>query len=531
MLAKIAEEIENYIRKEFGLDVKLEEPPDVRLGDFAVPPILLTKVRNPKLIVEKLMKCKVIKHVKVEENGYVNIFVDFKEFAYKILEKILKEKKNYGKGTLKKKIIIEFSSPNPVHAIHIGTARNTFIGEAMARILEKAGCNVERWCYINDMGRQVAILTYGYMKLDGKPEGKTDHWLSKLYVKANEIADEQAIYDILRKYEEGDEKIKKTMRWLVNLCLDGFKQTYARIGVKFDVYKWESEFLEDARKIVRKLEDMGYVKEEDGAKVFEEDDLRKVLIRKDGTTLYLTRDVAFAIYKMQRADEVINVIGAEQELLQNIVRRILEILGYAASKYHHLKYAHVNLEGTKMSARKGIFVSLDELLDEAIKRAKELSRNNEAAEKVGLGAIKYFMLRTSAEKGITFSWRKALNFEENTGPYVQYACVRAKSILRNANETPEACKPENLNDYERVLLKLFAKYPSVILEAAEKKKPHLIANYAFELAKTFNLFYRDCPVIKSDERTRKFRLAVVKCFEIIVEDALNLLGIAVPERM
>ncbi len=531
MLARIAEEIKNYVKKEFGFDVKLEEPPDAKLGDFAIPPILLAKVRNPELIVEKLEKCKAIERVKIEKNGYVNIFINFKEFACEILQKILKEGKNYGKGTLKKKVIVEFSSPNPVHAIHIGTARNTFIGEAMARILEKAGCSVERWCYINDMGKQVAILTYGYMKLDGKPEGKPDHWLSKLYVKANEIADEQAVQEILRKYEEGDEEIKKTIHWLVNLCLEGFKQTYDRVGVKFDVYKWESEFLEEAREIVRKLESMGYVKDEDGAKVFEANGLRKVLIRKDGTTLYLTRDIAFAIYKMRRADEVINVIGAEQELLQNIIRKILEILGYAASKYHHLKYAHVNLEGTRMSARKGIFVSLDELVDEAIKRAKEFSKDDEIAEKVGLGAIKYFMLRTSAEKGITFSWQKALNFEENTGPYVQYACVRAKSILRNAKEAPEACKPRDLHDYERILLKLFAKYPSVILEAAEKKKPHLIANYAFELAKTFNLFYRDCPVIKASKQTRKFRLAIVKCFEIVMEDALNLLGIEVPERM
>ncbi len=479
----------------------------------------------------------------------MNFFFDWQKLAEIVLKKILKSGADFGRLPAKGKVaVVDYSSPNPAHPIHVGSARTTFIGESLCRILAAAGYAVKRICYVNDLGKQVAKLLWGYKKFaaGAEPDKKPDHWLFDIYVKANEAISsdakvEKEVEAILRKCEAGDAKLLGLVKKLVEWCLQGFKETYERIGVKFDEYLWESKFIKNSKKYVNKLlESKHAFKTEDGAVVI---DLEMhglpstIILRSDGTGLYLTRDIAATLYKFEKYKPQLNVfvVAEDQRLHFQQQFKILELLGYEefAKNCVHVSYGYVTLPEGKLSSRAGRVVLIDDVLDEAVKRVKEsYTEDEKIAEAVGVGAVIYSILKIEPNKQVTFKWEEALRLEGNTGPYLQYAHTRCASILKKAKKWRPRFKTEKLTDQEKELIKILLKFPDVVYDAAKDLHPHYICNYAYNLATAFSAFYQFCPVLKAErEEQKNFRLSLVQATKIVLANALKLIGIEAVEKM
>ena len=557
----IEEEIESVLKKAGIEEIKLEVPKVPEFGDIAFPCFDLAKKerKNPNEIAQELAKKIEIKKdsiiSKVEaRSGYVNFFFNYPKISEAVLKEILREG---GKGKRKEKVMIEFSQPNPVHSMHIGHARGTFLGDSLARILEYLGYDVIRANLMNDTGLQVAKLVTAYLlwSKGKKPEGKPDYWLWELYVKFHEKAKkdsslEERARENLRKFEiEKDEKIRKTWREIVNWCVEGFKETYKKLGIKFDVYFYESDFRELGKKIIEKGLEKGIMaKTEDGTIISR---LEKyglpdtVLLRSDGTGLYITSDFGMTVSRFEKykLDKHIWVVSTEQILHFKQLFKILELLGYDWVKgCKHFAFELVRLPEGKMSSREGKAVLLDEVIKklsemtykEIEKRKNELSEKEkkEIAEAVGIGALKYAIVKIEPEKMITFDWEQMLKLEGDTGPYLQYAHTRCSGILRKAKKWKPNFKVENLTEGEKSLIKVLARFQKVVEEAGRDLRPHYICNYAYELATFFDKFYETNPVLKAETEERKnFRLTLVKATKIVLSKALELLGIKPLEKM
>jgi len=619
----------------------LEEPPLEKFGDLSLPTFRLAKQLNiepPRLalnIAKNLSKDNLIFDVKCVR-GYMNIFLNYPELARITLNSIKTLGLKYGHvpTSEKKKIVVEHTSANPIHPLHIGHARNTVIGDTLARLLKARGHDVETRFYIDDVGRQVAILVYGYMLL-GKPEPpkdmKVDHWLGLIYAMTNTIIE---IYDLKKKIEEAKEKenleeyhklvrqldelmavaaelrsknpkmfdklaqelrnknhevdihrimtsyenradegIVEVTRKITSLCLEGFKETLSRLGIRFDKWDWESDVVWSSlvKKIINRAKSTPYFTIHKGVPALDLPKLKNeelyeklripktfeipplILQRSDGTTLYPTRDIAYSIFKFQDsgADVVINVIGADQKLPQAQLRLALYALGYIreAQNLIHYSYEIVHIPGVKMSSRLGKMITLDEIINEAIKRAKEevekrTTLTNEVEkrkviEAVGLGAIRYFLISIASSKPVVFEWDKVLDFEKNSAPYIQYTHARACGILRKYVEVygsirwnEIAYEKVNTNPNRKRIVKLLAKYPQVIAKAADELTPELIPEYLNKLADIFNSWYQEEPVIREqDSGERNLKAAIVYGVKTVIASALNLLGIEAPERM
>jgi len=510
--------------------------------------------RDPKEIAEEIVKKIRLKDSLIEaveaKNGYINFFFNWEKVAEKILKDILTKKEKYGSIDIgKNKVaVVEFSSPNPVHPIHIGSARSTFIGESLCRILEKCGYKVKRIFFVNDIGRQVAILIWGYLKFakGRKPTGKADHWLLDIYIKANKFLaenpeKEMEISEILKKLELGDKKIQQITKKIVKWCLNGFKQTYRILGIKFDEYIWESDFLEDAKKYVKQLiMEKKAFETSDGAVVV---DLEKynlpntVILRYDGTTLYLIRDTAASIYRFKKYSPELNVyvVAEDQRLHFQQQFEILKLLGYEkiAQNSTHLSYGYVLLPEGKIISRFGRVVLLDDVIQKAIEEVRKrylISKN--LAKIIGIGAVIYSILKIDPNKQVTFKWSDVLSLEGDTGPYLQYAYVRCASILKKVKKIRKNFFVEKLDEKEKILIKKISQFPQVIEQAAKDLRPNYICNYAYDLAVAFNNFYENCPVLNIEDRKRKnFRLTLVLATEIVLKSILKLIGIEVPQKM
>jgi arginyl-tRNA synthetase len=552
--------------------------------------------------------------------GYVNFRADHKALAELTFEALAGFGRLYGlvKAETPRKIIVEHTSANPNGPLHVGTARNSILGDALARLLKARGHLVRRHFYVNDMGRQVAILAYGYRMLKSKGfkvEGKPDLWLGFVYTATNtalevrslkarvkeasgeeaerlkrildeyvaaaaELEDQnkEALYtiidgvnsdpdpqasvdEILRSYEKGEKKALSLVKGMVQLCLKGFRQTLQRAGISLDRWDWESNLVWQGKveKALGRLRQTGYVRLSEGALVFDVEEAALklgvkdklnyhdrlpplTLTRRDGTTLYTTRDIAYHLEKFTWADRAVNVIGVDQKLAQTQLKVALLTLGVrkAVEGLHHCAYELVKLPGYK----RGRYITFDELLQEAEnmayqeveKRSPRLPQTlkHEIARAVGLGAIKYAMLNVSPLKVVSFTWDRVLNFEANSGPYIQYAYARASSILRKAEakKLPKP-SPETLeHKLERSLIIELARFPEVFTEAVDELKPELLTQYANGLAEVFNNFYDNLPVLKAEPRSLKAsRLWLVKGVRTVLGNCLTLLGIPTPKRM
>lgn len=614
------------------VDLRIAEPPSIELGELSSSISFELARRfggDPSRIAERLageISSRGLRLISSVEavRGYVNFRANYGILARLIIEEARSRGRDYGKSEapLRQRILLEHTSVNPVHPIHIGQARNPVLGDSLARLLRAVGHEVSVHFYIDDTGRQSAIAAYGYQKLGRpKPKGKPDELIGEIYaitsclleIKRLEglldragpdaqggvkeeleewrsIAKElegkypgtfaalssalsggdplAEVEEIIRGYERGEAWAKEVVRPAVELCLEGFKETLARMGIRFDSWDWESDLLWSGRvaEVLRELSSSPYVREEGGALILdanravEEMGLREALgigmeevppltlTRSDGTSLYTTRDIAYSLWKFERADRAITVIGSEQSLAQLQLRIALCILGRRdlAERYTHFAYGLVELPGHKMSSRRGRAISLDEVLDEAVGRARQevLKRSpglgdgdiDRIARLIGVGAVKYALASVEPIKNVTFTWDRAVNFETNSAPFLQYAHARACNILKRAgSEGIHISKP----DYgllsgiaERELVIMIGKFPIAVERAAEGLAPDLIANYANELAAKFNYFYDNFPVIRSEpEGLRDARLALVDAFRIALGNALDLLGIEAPERM
>ncbi|MEM7819084.1 MAG: arginine--tRNA ligase [Candidatus Aenigmatarchaeota archaeon] len=544
------------------IEETLEVPPCSELGDLASTvcfQLAKKEKRNPKEIAEELVKKikipkkSLIKKVEAKE-GYINFFFDWEKISEKVLKEIQKGKKlKEGRG---KRIMVEYSQPNPVHPMHIGHARSTFLGDTLANALEFLGYKVIRANYMNNVGLQVAKLVTAYLLWgEGKePEEKPDLWLWEFYVKFHEEASknpelEEKARETLRKYEiEKDKKIIKIWNKVVGWCVKGFEETYKKLGIKFNVYFYESESRDLGKKLVEDALRKGIAfKSPEGAIVA---DLEKyglpniVILRSDGTGLYITSDLGltkqkFEKYKLEKA---FWVVSSEQNLYFKQLFKILELLGFSWVKNcYHFSFELVRLPEGKMSSREGKAVMLDEVIKKLTELAlKEVEKRNPGmkekekvriAEIIGIGALKYAIVKIDPSNAIIFDWNRMLSLQGDTGPYLQYACTRCNGILKKAGKWKPSYKTKKLTQEEKDLIKLLLKFPKVVKDAAENLRPNYICNYAFDLATAFDKFYEYCPVLKAEKRLREFRLTLVDCTRKILKNCLKIIGIQIPEKM
>ncbi len=540
--------------------------PDMFLGESAHAdvssslPFRLGKElkKNPaeiaKEIVSRIGKGEYIDRA-VAAGPYVNFYANERYLAESLGDVLKKGRTGVllpPKGT---RVILEHTSANPTGPLHVGRGRNPVIGDTMARVMRSAGYDVQVQYYVDDMGKQEATIVWGYDHLDrikpGVPEiEKPDHAVVEVYraatdARKNDPAVEKEVSGILTRYEHMDPAVSEKFKRMVNLCLEGQKMTLARMNVFYDLFVWESSFVENGsvNEVVEKLARTPYAERKDGALALNLSsfgmDKEFVLTRADGTSLYTTRDIAYHLWKLSNCDEAVNVLGEDQKLAMQRLEATLKILG--EKKVPRIVfYSFVSLPEGRMSTRKGVVVNLDDLLDEAVarayvevdKRRHDLSedKKRKIADLVGIGAVRFDIVRVAPEKSITFRWEQALDFEKQGAPFIQYAHARACSILEKAR--PGSYDAGALKEKEEAaLIKKMAMLPYVVDVASRDLKPHLLAGYARELAETFNQFYRYVPVLNAEPELREARLALVEASRVTLANALDLLGIAAPEEM
>jgi len=530
--------------------LKLEVPKDSLLGDYAFPCFQLAKVlkKSPMEIAQDLAKKIELNSVinKIEVKGpYLNFFVKKKELVSKVLKEIVK-KKDYGSLSLGKgkKILVEHTSINPNASPHVGRARNALIGDSIVRMLKFQGYKVEVHYFVNDIGKQIAMLVYG-------AKGKvTFDKLLKLYVDINnKIKDdpllEKKVFEILHKLEKNDKKIKAQFKKIVDICIKGQSKIFNELGIKYDKYDYESKYLFDKSTslILKKLDKTKKLfTDEEGRKVLDQDGFNLamkspvlVLTRGDGTSLYPLRDIAYHM-DVKKNDSII-LLGEDHKLYAQQIEVALGMLKHKVPRAVH--YSFILLQEGKMSTRKGTVVLLEDFMKEALDKAKkEIKKRYDKvdsgnAKKIAYGAIKYAILKISNEKNVIFNWDSALNFEGDSGPYLQYAYARICSILRKADIKVDNKIDYNLLDTEEEieLVKKLGMFPKVVKSASEELRPNLIANYIFELSSLFSNFYNTCPVLKAGPETKKARLVLIECVKKVLRNGLGLLGIEVLEKM
>ena len=567
--------------KEMGAeDIKFAvEASSIEGSDVSVPcfPMAKQMRKAPQAISEELSSkinpSGLIKSVSAA-GGFLNFCVDPAELVKDTLGEICSKGRDYGsmpKSGLR--VNVEHTSTNPTGPIHVGRARNPIIGDTLARCLKKCGHDVMTEYYVNDVGKQVVVLTWGVNNAtkeevaaeveehartigqNERPRDKTDHNLVANYRVANkkmesDPAVKEQITSMLRGFEAGDSEVISTVRYTAEIMLDGLRETLSNINVVLDRYTWESGYIADgsARDVVEKLKASEYAgTTDDGACYVDLKDFgvqgkntKFTFTRSDGTTLYTTRDLAYHLDKFTRADRVIDVLGEDQKLGSKQLCSALEILG-SDKMPEPLFYAFVSLPEGKMSTRKGVVVYLDDLIDEAVERAyAEISkrrsdmseeRMREIARVIGVGAIRYNIVRVQPEKQFVFKWEDALNFDGNSGPYIQYVHARACSMLRKAGDFERDVDPSKLTDeYELKLVKALSKYGSVIRKAGDEMKVHLMPAYGHEVASAFNQFYAAVSVLDAGPR-RNARLTLVECAKMVLADVLDCLGMGAPEEM
>ena len=539
----------------------IEVPPNKEMGDFAFPCFKLAKVfrKAPNMIAADLaenIEAKGAISKVMPLGGYVNFFVNKSQLAETVINDVLTKKEKYGHTDLgqEKAVVIDFSSPNIAKPFHIGHIRTTVIGNALYKIYDSQGYNVVRVNHLGDYGTQFGKLIVAF-KLWGSKEAVEANpipELLKLYVKFHEEAEQKPeMEDEARawftKLENGDEEAKALWQWFRDESLKEFARVYDLLDIEFDSYAGESFYSDKMGVVIDQLKEKGLLVQSQGTNVvdLEEFNMPPALITKnDGSTLYMTRDLAAAIYRKNTYDfdKCIYVVGSQQSLHFQQLFKVLELMGYEWSKdLIHVPFGMVALEEGTMSTRKGRVVFLEDVFKQAVEKTKEivLSKNPNAknveqiAKQVGVGAVVFQELSNSRIKDYTFSWSRTLSFEGETGPYVQYTHARCCAVLRKAEEEVTAdINYDLLSEGDGAeVLKVIGSFNKAILAAMRKNEPHIITRFVLDLAQAFNKFYHDNPILVDDVEVRKARLALVAATRQTIENALALLGMHAPERM
>ena len=544
---------------EVDRDFRLDFPPNPNLGDLAstIAFALTKKLKTspPEVAADLVEKIEVPEiFSKVQNFGpYVNFFIDYNKFSKMLLDKV---DENYGQlPAYDEKIVLEHTSANPNGPLHIGHIRNSIFGDSLARLLKLAGREVETQYYVNDMGRQIAIIVCGITELGLKIEDyegeKHDHKIGKLYFDANKAVEEDEnlaakVDELIQKYENGDdEELNKIFEHVVSSCLSGMKQTLQRININHDDFVWEGKFVRSGEvdDLVNYIQREGFTRENDVLYIDLTDfNIEKefVLRRSNGTSLYSTRDLAYHKYKATLGDTVLDILGSDHKLAAEQIRVIFEeILRQEAPEV--IFYEFITLPEGSMSTRRGKFVSVDELIDEAVLRATDeiKSRNPDLsddevasmAEEIGIGAVRFFIAKLSPEKHLTFKWDEALSFERGCAS-IQYAHARACKLLKKSGKDVSSLSIADEwvpDEVEQDLIRQIAKFPQVVEDCANKKRVHNITQYCQDLAGSFNKFYKDEQVIGSD--VEDTRLILVDRAKTTIKNALDILGVCAPEKM
>lgn len=530
----------------------LEVPKDSSLGDYAFPCFSLAgkMKKNPVIIAQELAQKINLKNTEVKQvNAYINFFISKSQLAEQTISQILKEKEKYGKIKGKGKVMVEYETPNTNKPLHIGHLRNAAIGMAISNLLEFSGNNVIKADLFNDRGVHICKTMYALKYLSKKkiPDKKPDHFIGDLYVLFNKKSKENPKLDeevlaMLQKWEQGDKETLVLWKKIDSWATKGIMETDKTFGNKFDVYFRESEFYKKAKPVIEKAIKKGFVKEtEEGFQAILEPELpNKTVLRKDGTSIYITNDIALVPHKFEKykLDYSYWVVGNEQNLYFQQLFKIFEKIGYSWVKdCKHISYGMVNLPEGRMKSREGRVVDADDLIEEMknlalkeIEKRHKLSKNQaeSRALKIALAAIKYFLLRIDISKDMIFNPEEAISFEGETGPYIQYSHARASSIIKKSKKKT-SLNFSSLEEKEFSLAKKLAIFPEIISSSSKNLNPNLIAHYAYELAQIFNEFYHECPVI--GDKNESQRLALVQAFKIVIKSSLNLLGIDVMEEM
>lgn len=554
----LAQYIDGLSKEEIAAAIEI--PPKSDMGDFAFPCFKLAKVyrKAPPMIAQELQskieQPDFLSEIRVV-GGYLNFFVDKSQFSKQIVDNYLNAT-DFGSSTEGngKTICIDYSSPNVAKNFHVGHLRTTIIGNSINNIYRKLGYNVVRINHLGDWGTQFGKLIVAYKKWGSKEaiEKNGISELMKIYVKFHDEAEhDDSLNDEARawftKMEHGDEEALAIWKWFREISLKEFLRVYDMLGIEFDSYAGESFYNNKMAAVIEELKEKGLITLSDGAQIvnLEEYNMPPCLItKKDGSSLYATRDISAALYRKKTYDfdKCIYVTGLEQKLHFAQWFKVIELMGYDWYKnLMHVPYGLVSLKGGKLSTRHGNVIYAEDILNESIHKIEtiineknpELPDKEQVAKQVGIGAILFNDLYNQRIKDVVFDWDKILNFDGETGPYVQYTYARAASVLRKTGDVSS----ENIDysvltdEYTMALLKVIDRYPAVIKDAAEKLEPSVIARYSMDLAQTFNKFYHECQIMVEDENVKIARVNVVKITKNILKDALRLLGISCPEQM
>ncbi|MFC6253850.1 arginine--tRNA ligase [Secundilactobacillus hailunensis] len=537
---------------------KIERPKDTSKGDYAFPAFTLAKTfkKAPQQIASDLVeKIDTSKFEKVEVAGpYLNFFLDKAAFSAQILGEVLTAGADYGQNQSGNNgnVPIDMSSPNIAKPISMGHLRSTVIGNSIAEILRKNGYNPIKDNHLGDWGTQFGKLITAYLKWGNEADVKKDPItnLVKYYVKfhkedvAHPELDDEA-REWFKKLEDGDEQARHLWSWFRDESLKAFKTIYDKLGVKFDTYNGEAFYNDKMQAVIDDLKQKGLLKESQGAQVvdLEKYNLNPALILKsDGASLYITRDIATAVYRENTYHPAMNlyVVGSEQMYYFKQLKAVLTEMGLPSAKnLHHIPFGLITVNGKKLSTRSGRIILLDAVLDDAIEMAQkqiaeknpDLPNKDQVAKQVGVGAIIFGDLKNERMNSIDFNLAEQLKFEGETGPYVQYAHARAESILRKASDVTVPTSDAKISDPEAwETVKALADFPDVIVEALKEFEPSDVAKYAIRLAKAFNKYYAHSKIL-ADDAEKPARLALVKSVSTVLKEALRLLGVEAPDEM
>lgn len=543
------------------IEVKIERPKDEKLGDYAFPTFTLAKTlrKAPNLIASEMAeKIDPSKFEKVQAVGpYVNFFLNKSQVGAEILKEILSDPENYGARNIGqgRNVSTEYSSPNIAKPMGMGHLRSTMIGESIARILAKEGFKPIRIDYLGDWGTQFGKMMAAYKMWGDDAEIEKDpiNTLLSYYVRINKEAADHPEYDDagrewFAKLEKGDEEAKRLWTWFREVSLERFKRVYKMLDVDFDSYTGEAFSATMMDEPVRILREKNLLVKSQGAEIV---DLEKynlpplMVIKSNGTSTYITRDLATAMYRKKTYDfyKSIYVVGQEQEVYFQQLRACLKEMGFDwADDIVHISFGLMSINGQKMSTRKGNVVDLEDVLNQSVDLARKqiaeknagLANADEVAKQVGIGAVVFHDLKNYRRNPIDFNLEEVVKFEGETGPYVQYARARGESLLRKSGiKGFDDVDLTKIGEAEWDLVSFMGRYADVLQKALETYDPSAVAKFALELAKRFNKYYAHTRILVDDvdEDVKKARLAVVKAVSEVIKSALNLLDVKAPDEM
>ncbi|MCG8541073.1 MAG: arginine--tRNA ligase [Clostridia bacterium] len=560
---EIAEILQMQI-SEFGIEEiysMIEIPPNSDMGDFAFPCFKLAKVfrkapnQIAKDIVDSIGAKELFEKITIA-GAYINFIINKEIFARTVIEEVIKKGDMFGSSEIGggKTVIVEFSSTNIAKPFHIGHIRSTAIGSALNNIYKFIGYNTVAINHLGDYGTQfgkqiVAIKAWGDKSII---ESNPIPELLKLYIKFHEEAEkdpklEDEAREWFKKLEENDKEATELWQWIKDVSLMEFNRVYDMLGIKFDSYAGESFYSDKMPGVLEEMREKELLVKSQGAEIvdLEPHGMPTALItKKDGSTLYITRDIAAAIYRKNHYDfyKNIYVVGSQQNLHFKQWMKIIELMGYEWGKdCIHIPFGMISLEEGTMSTRKGRVVFLEDVLKKAVEKTKEIISNKnpnledkeKVAKEVGIGAIVFQELSNNRIKDYVFSWDRTLNFDGESGPYVQYTHARASSLIRKAGlDYLDNINFKLLSEKEAMeLIRILNKFPDVVIDSARKYEPSVVTRYVIDLAQAFNKFYHDHPILVDDVELQRARLALVHTVKQTIKNGLKLIGVAAPERM